>query len=168
MGDFFALAEHRTTVRRELTAGATTFMTMAYIVFVNPDILSMTGMDFGAVFTATCLAAAFGTLFMGFAANYPIALAPLMGENAFFATVVIAGVAGIQVAWETALAAVFLWGSILAVRGRRWWATVIMLVGSGMEVLGSLATAGGLIVLGALLLGKLIRPKAPSKIRPRG
>lgn len=106
----FALRARGTTVRRELLAGATTFLTMAYIVFVNPGILSSAGMDFGAVFTATCLAAAFGTLVMGLLANYPIALAPLMGENAFFAAVVVAGMAGARVSWEVALAAVFLSG----------------------------------------------------------
>jgi AGZA family xanthine/uracil permease-like MFS transporter len=106
----FQLTANGTTVRREVLAGATTFLTMAYIVFVNPGILASAGMDFGAVFTATCLAAALGTFLMGFLANYPIALAPLMGENAFFATVVIAGVAGTRVSWEIALAAVFLSG----------------------------------------------------------
>lgn len=111
----FRLTANETTVRREILAGTTTFLTMAYIVVVNPMILSSAGMDFGAVFTATCLAAAIGTLFMGFAANYPIALAPLMGENAFFATVVIAGVAGTRVPWETALAAVFLSGVLFLV-----------------------------------------------------
>ena len=79
----FQLTTNKTTVRRELLAGTTTFLTMSYIVFVNPGILSAAGMDFGAVFTATCLAAALGTLLMGFAANYPIALAPLMGETRF-------------------------------------------------------------------------------------
>jgi len=111
----FDLAGHGTTMRREALAGATTFLTMAYIVFVNPGILSTTGMDFGAVFTATCLAAAFGTLLMGLLANYPIALAPLMGENAFFATVVLSGIAGITLPWQTALAAVFLSGVLFLV-----------------------------------------------------
>ena len=111
----FQLTSNKTTVRRELLAGTTTFLTMSYIVFVNPGILSAAGMDFGAVFTATCLAAALGTLLMGFVANYPIALAPLMGENAFFATVVLAGVAGIQVSWEVALAAVFFSGVLFLV-----------------------------------------------------
>ena len=111
----FHLSANGTTVRREALAGATTFLTMAYIVFVNPDILSRAGMDFGAVFTATCLAAAIGTFVMGLAANYPIALAPLMGENAFFATVVTMGIAGTRVSWEVALAAVFVSGVIFAV-----------------------------------------------------
>ncbi len=106
----FRLQANETTVRREALAGITTFLTMAYIVFVNPDILSAAGMDFGAVFTATCLAAALGTLVMGLVANYPIALAPLMGENAFFAAVVLTGVAGARVSWEAALGAVFVSG----------------------------------------------------------
>ena len=88
----FRIAENGSTVGREVTAGATTFLAMIYIVVVNPAILSETGMDFGAVFVATCLAAAFGTLVMGLVANYPVALAPGMGQNAFFAyTVVLAG-----------------------------------------------------------------------------
>ena len=75
---YFQLQEHATDARGESLAGLTTFLAMAYITVVNPSILSETGMDFGAVFTATCLAAALGTLLMGFVANYPIALAPLM------------------------------------------------------------------------------------------
>ena len=76
LDSFFKLSDHGTTVQREIVAGCTTFLTMAYITFVNPAILSETGMDFGAVFVATCVAAAFGTLVMGLYANYPIALAP--------------------------------------------------------------------------------------------
>ncbi|OZB13351.1 MAG: guanine permease, partial [Marinobacter sp. 34-60-7] len=72
----FQLKAHGTTVRKEVIAGITTFLTMAYIIVVNPSILSSTGMDFGAVFVATCLAAVIGTLIMGLWANYPIALAP--------------------------------------------------------------------------------------------
>jgi AGZA family xanthine/uracil permease-like MFS transporter len=79
LDSYFKLGEHGTTVKREVLAGCTTFLTMAYITFVNPQILSATGMDFGAVFVATCVAAAFGTLVMGLYANYPIALAPGMG-----------------------------------------------------------------------------------------
>jgi AGZA family xanthine/uracil permease-like MFS transporter len=85
---YFGLKEHRTTVRTEVLAGLTTFLTMAYILFVNPDILSATGMPRDAVFVATCLAAAIGSLVMGLYANYPIALAPGMGINAYFAFVV--------------------------------------------------------------------------------
>ena len=72
----FRIAENGSTVGRELTAGLTTFLAMVYVVVVNPTILSEAGMDFGAVFVATCLAAAFGTLVMGLAADYPVALAP--------------------------------------------------------------------------------------------
>ena len=100
----FRLEEHQTTIKTELFAGLTTFLTMAYIIFVNPDILAAAGMDRGAVFVATCLAAAIGSLIMGLYANYPIALAPGMGLNAFFAFVV---VKGMGVSWEIALAAVF-------------------------------------------------------------
>ena len=101
---FFRLKEHRTTVRTEFSAGLTTFLTMAYIIFVNPNILSQAGMDKGAVFVATCLAAAFGSLVMGLWANYPVALAPGMGLNAFFTFVL---VKGMGVSWQVALAAVF-------------------------------------------------------------
>ena len=118
---WFTLTAHRTTVQTELTAGVTTFLTMAYIAFVNPQILSEAGMPFEAVFVATCLAAAFATLIMGLAANYPIALAPGMGLNAFFTYGV---VLGMDYTWEVALGAVFVSGllffavSVLPVR--RW------------------------------------------------
>jgi AGZA family xanthine/uracil permease-like MFS transporter len=80
----FHLKEHGTTARTEILAGVTTFLTMAYIIFVNPAILKDTGMDQNAVFVATCLAAAFGSAMMGIVANYPLALAPGMGLNAYF------------------------------------------------------------------------------------
>lgn len=105
----FKLQTHGTTVRKELVAGITTFLTMAYIIVVNPGILSTTGMDFGAVFVATCLAAAIGTLIMGLWANYPIALAPGMGLNAFFSFTV---VGSMGYSWQVALGAVFLSGLI--------------------------------------------------------
>jgi adenine/guanine/hypoxanthine permease len=116
---YFKLREHGTTVRTEVIAGATTFLAMAYIVFVNPDILSVTGMDFGAVFVATCLAAALGTLIMGLWAKLPIAQAPGMGLNAFFAFTVVLGM-GID--WEVALAGTFASGVLfllLSVTGVR-------------------------------------------------
>ncbi len=115
----FNLQRHGTTVRTELVAGITTFLTMAYITFVNPTILSETGMDFGAVFVATCITAAFGTLIMGLYANYPIALAPGMGLNAFFTYEVVI-IMGHE--WQIALGTVFISGlvfvllSILPVR----------------------------------------------------
>ncbi|MGE0073915.1 MAG: NCS2 family permease [Sphaerochaetaceae bacterium] len=109
MEKIFKLSAHKTTVRTELLAGATTFLTMAYILIVNPLILADAGMDFGAVFTATALSAAIATLVMAFLANLPFALAPGMGLNAFFAyTVVIT----MGYTWQQALAAVFIEGII--------------------------------------------------------
>lgn len=105
----FKLQENKTTVRTEVFAGITTFMTMAYILIVNPDILSVTGMDRGALLTATALASALATLAMAFLANYPFALAPGMGLNAFFAFSV---VLGMGYSWEVALTAVFVEGII--------------------------------------------------------
>ena len=101
---YFGLAEQGTDVRTEFIAGVTTFLTMVYIVFVNPIILGKTGMDQGAVFVATCVAAAVSTLVMACYANYPIALAPGMGINAFFAFTV---VLTYNYTWQQALAAVF-------------------------------------------------------------
>ncbi|QMT33843.1 NCS2 family permease [Conchiformibius steedae DSM 2580] len=105
----FRLSEHHTSIRTELLAGLTTFLTMCYIVIVNPLILSNTGMDFGAVFVATCISAAIGCFVMGLLANYPIALAPGMGLNAYFTYSV---VLGMGVSWQVALAAVFVSGVI--------------------------------------------------------
>ena len=108
----FHLSDHNTTVRTEIIAGITTFMTMAYILAVNPSILSAAGMDSGAVFTATALASCFATLMMAAFANYPFVLAPGMGLNAYFAYTVV-----IQMgySWQTALAAVFIEGLIFIV-----------------------------------------------------
>ncbi|MDF0533891.1 NCS2 family permease [Shewanella sp. A32] len=117
----FKLKEHQTTLKQEVLAGITTFLTMAYIIFVNPSMLAQAGMDQGAVFVATCLASAVGCLVMGFLANYPIALAPGMGLNAFF-TYTVVGHMGYS--WETALGAVFLSGCcfliLSLVRIREW------------------------------------------------
>ncbi|MGH7149761.1 MAG: NCS2 family permease [Planctomycetota bacterium] len=105
----FRLAENRTSVRTEVLAGCTTFLTMAYIVFVNPVILGAAGMDRGAVMVATCLGSAFATALMGFLTNYPVALAPAMGHNAFFAFTV-CGAMGFT--WPQALAANLVSGSL--------------------------------------------------------
>lgn len=105
----FQLKAHNTTVRTEMLAGLTTFLTMAYILFVNPNILAEAGMDKGAVFVATCLAAAIGSAIMGLVANYPIALAPGMGLNAFFTYTVVLTMGH---TWQVALGAVFLSGVI--------------------------------------------------------
>lgn len=104
---FFHLTENRTAIRTEILAGVTTYLTMAYIIFVNPAILSGAGMDFGSVFAATCLAAAIGSLIMGLYANYPVALAPGMGLNAYFAFVAVPELGG---DWRTALGCIFLSG----------------------------------------------------------
>lgn len=108
----FKLRENGTDVKTEILAGITTFMTMAYILAVNPGIMAEAGMDQGAVFTATALAALLGTLFMAFFANYPFALAPGMGLNAYFAYTV---VLGMGYSWETALTAVFVEGLVFIV-----------------------------------------------------
>jgi adenine/guanine/hypoxanthine permease len=117
----FKLKANHTTLKQEVIAGITTFLTMAYIIFVNPMILADAGMEHGAVFVATCLAAAIGCFIMGFLANYPIALAPGMGLNAFF-TYTVVGEMGYS--WETALGAVFLSGVcfllLSLVRIREW------------------------------------------------
>ncbi|MEV4777736.1 NCS2 family permease [Burkholderia sp. LMU1-1-1.1] len=112
LNQFFQLAEHGTTIRTEVIAGLTTFLTMAYIIFVNPAILGDAGLPKDAVFVATCLAAALGTLIMGLYANYPIGMAPGMGLNAYFAYAV---VLGMGVPWQTALGAVFISGCLFIV-----------------------------------------------------
>jgi AGZA family xanthine/uracil permease-like MFS transporter len=176
----FRLAEHGTSVRTELLAGFTTFLTMAYIVFVNPDILSAAGMDKGAVFVATCLAAALGSLLMGLLANWPIGLAPGMGLNAFFAFSVV-GAMGYP--WPQALGLVFISGCVfllLTLTGARRWLVdgipqslrsgiaagiglflaFIGLQGAGLVVdspatlvtLGDLHTPAPLLALGGLVL----------------
>lgn len=109
---FFQLRAHGTTVRIEVLAGCTTFLTMAYIMFVNPLILSDAGMDRGAVFVATCIGTAIGTLIMGLYANYPLALAPGMGLNAYFTYGV---VKGMHYSWEVALGAVLISGILFLI-----------------------------------------------------
>lgn len=105
----FEIKKHGSTVRIESLGGVTTFLAMAYITVVNPSILSQAGMDFGAVFVATCIAAAFGSIVMGLLANFPIAQAPGMGQNAFFTFSIVLGMGH---AWQTALGAVFVSGII--------------------------------------------------------
>lgn len=114
MGNFFKLKEHGTTVKTEIIAGITTFLSMAYILAVNPSMLSAAGMDSGAVFTATAVSAAFATIIMGVFANYPVALASGMGLNAYFAFTVCSELAkqGIQDPWQVALTAILVEGII--------------------------------------------------------
>lgn len=111
-GNVFGLREHGTTPRNEVIGGATTFATMAYIIFVQPAVLSAAGMDFGAVMVATCLSSALACFAMAFLANYPVALAPAMGHNFYFAFTVCA-VMGVP--WQKALAAVFVAGATFMV-----------------------------------------------------
>lgn len=106
---YFGIDGKNITIKRELLAGLTTFLTMAYIIFVNPDLLGKAGMDKGAVFVATCLASAFGCIMMGVLARLPVALAPGMGLNAFFTFTVVMGMGK---SWEVALGAVFVSGVI--------------------------------------------------------
>jgi len=123
---YFQLSANGTSVRVEVVAGVTTFLTMAYIMFVNPAILGDAGMDKGAVFVATCLGSAIGTLVMALYANYPLALAPGMGLNAYFTYGV---VKGMHYSWQVALGAVFLSGVLFLVlsvtRIREWIADAI-------------------------------------------
>ncbi len=118
---FFSIEENQTTLQREILAGITTFVTMAYIIFVNPQMMAQSGMDYGAIFVGTCLAASFACLFMGLYANWPVGLAPGMGLNAFF-TYTVVGEMGYT--WEVALGAVFIAGTLFFIMSitslRRW------------------------------------------------
>lgn len=121
LDDYFGVTKHGSTIRTEIIAGVATFLTMAYIIVVNPAILSDAGMDFGAVFVATILAAAIGTAIMGIWAGWPVALAPGMGLNAFFTYGVVLGMGN---SWQIALGAVFLGGLVffaLSLSGLREW-----------------------------------------------
>ncbi|MED5349571.1 MAG: NCS2 family permease [Pseudomonadota bacterium] len=121
LDNFFKTKSHSTDIQTEIVAGITTFITMAYIIFVNPQMMAQTGMDHGAIFVGTCLAAGVACLFMGLFANWPVGLAPGMGLNAFF-TYTVVGEMGY--AWETALGAVFIAGVLFFIMSitplRRW------------------------------------------------
>ena len=145
----FGLAENSTTVRTEFIAGMTTFLTMVYIVFVNPEILSNTGMDRGAVFVATCLAAAISTLIMALYANYPIAVAPGMGLNAFFAFTLVLG--AYKYTGQQALAFVFISGLLaLVITATRLRETIITSIPQNLK----LAVSAGV----GLFLGIITMP----------
>ena len=121
LNNYFEYKKHKTTFETEVVAGVTTFLTMAYIIFVNPQIMEASGMDKGAIFVGTCLAAAIACLVMGIFANWPIGLAPGMGLNAFF-TYTVVGEMGYS--WEIALGAVFIAGIlffIISVTNLRSW-----------------------------------------------
>ena len=118
---FFAIEAHNTSIQKEILAGVTTFITMAYIIFVNPQMMAQSGMDYGAIFVGTGLAASFACIFMGLYANWPVGLAPGMGLNAFF-TYTVVGEMGYS--WEVALGAVFIAGILFFIMSitplRRW------------------------------------------------
>lgn len=126
IANYFRLSQLGTTVRQEVVAGLTTFVTMAYIIIVNPKILEAAGMPFGASMVATILSAAFGTLLMGLYARRPFAIAPYMGENAFIAFTVVK-VMGYS--WQTALGAIFISGIVFTLltlfKIRSWLADAI-------------------------------------------
>jgi adenine/guanine/hypoxanthine permease len=143
----FRLDENRTTIRIEIIAGATTYLTMAYIVFVNPLILSGAGMDRGAVFVATCIAFAFATLLMALFANYPLALAPGMGMNAYFTYTV---VKGLHFSWQVALGAVFISGVlflILSLTRIRSWIVDAIPLSQKMAISAGIGLFLGIIAL---------------------
>ncbi|MFV0478319.1 MAG: NCS2 family permease [Parahaliea sp.] len=169
IGRYFQLAEHGSTFRRELIAGATTFVTMAYIIFVNPQMMASAGMDLQASFVATCLASALACFLMGLYANWPVGLAPGMGLNAFFTYTV---VADMGYGWQVALGAVFLAGVLFVImsvtRIRRWMLESIPLdlrvaMGAGVGLfVGFIGLkSGGIIVASEatfLTLGDLTQP----------
>lgn len=168
---YFRLSEHETSVRTELLAGVTTFLTMAYIIFVNPEILSSTGMDKNAVFVATCLAAALGSLIMALVANWPIGMAPGMGLNAFLAFTV---VGALGYSWQQALGAVFISGVIfviITVTGIRSWliagipASLRSAIAAGIGLFLAIIalTSSGIVVANPatkIALGDLTEPAA--------
>tara|TARA_X000000368_G_C23052514_1_gene722166 strand:+ start:1191 stop:2489 length:1299 start_codon:yes stop_codon:yes gene_type:complete len=150
----FKLKDNNSSIKREVLAGFTTFLTMAYIIFVNPQMMTQAGMDQGAIFVGTCLAAAIACLFMGIYANWPIGLAPGMGLNAFF-TYTVVGDMGYS--WEIALGAVFLAGILFFVMSitnlRRWMIDSIpsnlrIAIGSGVGLfIGFIGLQSGGIII---------------------
>jgi AGZA family xanthine/uracil permease-like MFS transporter len=152
---FFGLSAQGSSIRQEVMAGVTTFLAMAYITVVNPSILSSAGMDFGAVFVATCLAAAIGTAVMGLYANYPVAQAPGMGQNAFFTYGI---VLGMGFSWQSALGAVFISGLIFILLSvlpvREWLINAIprslkLGISAGIGLfLGIIALSGSGVIVG--------------------
>jgi len=139
---FFKLEENKTSFRTEMVGGVTTFMTMSYIIFVQPAILSITGMDKGAVMVATCISAALATLLMGLLAKYPIALAPAMGHNIFFA-VIVCGTMGYS--WQVALGAVFISGTIFVILSIfRVWGVLVASVPDSLK--HAIAVGIGLLI----------------------
>ena len=155
LDQIFKLQDNHTTIKKEFLAGFTTFITMAYIIFVNPQIMALSGMDQGAIFVGTCLAASIACFVMGFFANWPIGLAPGMGLNAFF-TYTVVGEMGYS--WEVALGAVFLAGVLFFImsitRLRAWMISSIPLnlriaMGAGVGLfIGLIGLKNGGIIVG--------------------
>ena len=155
LDQIFKLQDNHTTIKKEFLAGFTTFITMAYIIFVNPQIMALSGMDQGAIFVGTCLAAAIACFVMGFFANWPIGLAPGMGLNAFF-TYTVVGEMGYS--WEVALGAVFLAGVLFFImsitRLRAWMISSIPInlriaMGAGVGLfIGLIGLKNGGIIVG--------------------
>jgi len=153
MGDFFKLREHDTTIGREIMAGATTFAAMAYILVVNPQIMAIAGIDQGASFVATCLAAALSCLLMGLYANWPVGLAPGMGLNALFAYTI---VGDMGYPWQTALGAVFIAGVLFVIISTtRIRALIIMSIPDDLKI-GMTAGVGLFIGIIGLQNGGII------------
>ena len=155
LDQIFKLQDNHTTIKKEILAGFTTFITMAYIIFVNPQIMALSGMDQGAIFVGTCLAASIACFVMGFFANWPIGLAPGMGLNAFF-TYTVVGEMGYS--WQVALGAVFLAGVLFFImsitRLRAWMISSIPInlriaMGAGVGLfIGLIGLKNGGIIVG--------------------
>jgi AGZA family xanthine/uracil permease-like MFS transporter len=144
---FFHISENATSVRTEAIAGITTFMTMSYIIFLQPAVLAKAGMDFGAVMTATCIASAIGTFLMGLMANYPVAMAPAMGHNFFFAFMVCGPIAtgGLGYPWQIALGANFIAGALFIIISR-WGVREMIMVSIPASLKHGIAVGIGLLI----------------------
>jgi AGZA family xanthine/uracil permease-like MFS transporter len=144
---FFHLSESATNIRTEVIAGITTFMTMSYIIFLQPAVLGKAGMDFGAVMTATCIASAIGTFLMGIMANYPVAMAPAMGHNFFFAFMVCGPIAvgGLGYPWQIALGANFVAGALFIIISR-WGVREMIMVSIPSSLKHGIAVGIGLLI----------------------
>ncbi|HET9531520.1 MAG TPA: NCS2 family permease, partial [Blastocatellia bacterium] len=140
--DYFKLEENRASLRTEVLGGVTTFATMAYIIFVQPVVLGAAGMDADAVFTSTCLITAFSTVLMALLANYPVAVAPAMGHNFFFAFTV---VLGMGIPWQVALGAIFISGVIfIATSSFNFREQIVLAVPESLK--SSIASGIGLLI----------------------
>lgn len=161
LNTFFKLDENNTTIKTELLAGLTTFLTMSYIIFVNPQILSSTGMDLGAVFVATCIVTVIGSFLLGILANYPIAIAPGMALNVYFAFTIVQALGH---SWQSTLGAVFISGilfCILTITRLRYW--LIESIPESLNI-GISVGIGIFIILLALKSGGIIKANSKTLI----